>query len=120
MANTTAIEEADARLIRSIEGQIKDVKRQLDLARAQSAGHAAAVARSQPSPEKNRWYIVAGPDGKDVKHRHYNSGALQKELLPGYCVTAELWNCDDAGKYGVAVPLDHREAVLKYCMEQSA
>jgi hypothetical protein len=113
-------EEADARLIRSLEGQIKDVKRQLDLSRAQSAAHLRSVASGQPGPEKTKWFLVVTPQGREVRHKHYSSAALQAELLPGYRVAAELYNADDSGNYGSPVAVGQRAAILQHCQEQSA
>jgi hypothetical protein len=113
-------EEADARLIRSIEGQIKDIKRQLDLARGQAAVIASRAAAAVPGPEKNRWFIVVTPNGREVKHKHHSGAALQAELLPGYCVAAEVYNADDSGNYGSPVAVGQRAAILQHCQEQSA
>ena len=73
-------EEADARLVRSLEGQIKDVKKQLDLARAQQAAAACIAARDKTQAEKNRFYDVRCPSGRIVRHKHASLDALRREL----------------------------------------
>jgi hypothetical protein len=107
-------------LIWSIEGQIKDVKRQLDLARGQAAVIASRAAASVPCPEKNRWFIVVTPNGREVKHRHFSGAALQAALEPGYRVAAEIHNADDSGNYGVAVPPDQWPEMVKHLRGMSA
>jgi len=113
-------EEADGRLILSLERQIKDVKRQLDLARGQAAVIASRAAASVPCPEKNRWFIVVTPNGREVKHRHFSGAALQAALEPGYRVAAEIYNADDSGNYGVAVPPDQWPEMVKHLRGMSA
>jgi len=113
-------EEADGRLIQSLELQIKDVKRQLDLARGQAAVIASRAAASVPCPEKNRWFIVVTPNGREVKHRHFSGAALQAALEPGYRVAAEIHNADDSGNYGVAVPPDQWPEMVKHLRGMSA
>jgi hypothetical protein len=108
------------REIISIDREIKDKTRQADLCRAASAAHASAIAAAQPGPDKNRWFLVVCPDGREVRHRHHSGAALQAELQPGYRAVAELYNCDDSGNYGVAVALGQRDAVLKHCQGLSA
>jgi hypothetical protein len=112
--------DADRRLILQLERQEKDMKKQADLARAQQAHAASRAAPVTPESEKTRWFIVVTPQGREVRHKHRSSAALQAELLPGYCVAAEVYNADDSGNYGSPVAVGQRAAILQHCQEQSA
>jgi hypothetical protein len=106
-------EEADARLIRSIEGQINDVKRQLDLARGQQAMIASRAAASQSSAaEHSRWFEVMTPSGRVVRHRHASLESIRAALEPGYFVRSELFGTDDGGNGGFPVACGKRKQLL--------
>jgi hypothetical protein len=106
-------EEADARLIRSLEGQIKDVKRQLDLARAQAAAIASRAAAAQSSAvEHSRWFEVNAPHGRVVRHRHASLESIRAALSPGYTVKSELFGVGDDGSGGFPVAIGQRKQLL--------
>jgi len=113
-------EEADARLIQSLERQITDVKRQLDLARAQSSVMASRAAASQSSAaEYTRWFEVNTPSGRVVRHRHASLESIRAALEPGYSVRSELFGTNDAGESGFAVMCGERANLLKALREMS-
>ncbi|MGA3342070.1 MAG: hypothetical protein ABSD11_15950 [Methylocella sp.] len=113
-------EEADARLIKSLELQIKDVKRQLDLARGQAAAVASRLAAALPGGDKTRFFDVRTPSGKIVRHKHSTLDALRRELQPGYTAVAEIFACDDEGVGGFPVAIGQRASLLKALQEMSA
>jgi len=75
-------EEADARLIQSLERQIADVKKQLDLARAQSACVASRVAR------RNR----RRPNTQDGSRSSVPVAALSGTNTPRWNRSARRWS----------------------------
>lgn len=114
-------EEADARLIQSLERQITDVKRQLDLARAQSAAIASRAAAAQSSAvEHARWFEVNTPSGRVVLHRHASLESIRAALEPGYTVRSELFGTDDEGNGGFGIAIGRRAELLKHLQEMSA
>jgi uncharacterized coiled-coil protein SlyX len=114
-------EEADARLIQSLERQIADVKKQLDLARAQSACVASRVAAAQSSAaEHTRWFEVLCPGGRVVRHKHASLESIRAALEPGYSVRSELFGVGDDGTGGFQVACGQRANLLKALAEMSA
>ena len=106
-------EEADARLIRSLEGQISDVKRQLDLARGQAAVIASRKSVAESSAvEHTRFFEVQTPSGKIVRHKHASLESIRAAIEPGYKVTAEIFGTDDEGNGGFPVACGQRKALL--------
>jgi hypothetical protein len=100
--------EADAagRLILSLEMQIAESGKRLQMAEAQ----AAAVAAKQASIDAaavpgDRLFEVETPDGRRVRHRYASAGGLQKILQPGYRVIAEVFGAGIDGKDGLVEPI---------------
>jgi hypothetical protein len=108
-------------LIQSLERQIADVKKQLDLARAQSACVASRVAAAQSSAaEHTRWFEVLCPGGRVVRHKHASLESIRAALEPGYSVRSELFGVGDDGTGGFQVACGQRANLLKALAEMSA
>jgi hypothetical protein len=93
---------ADSTLITSLGREIAQVKRQVDLARAQQA----AVARRKHADEtaalpKDLLFELTAPDGRKVRIRHSSLESLRKILQPGYVASGQVFgaNADDSGGY---------------------
>jgi hypothetical protein len=88
------------RLIRSAEAQVFEAGKRLQMAENQAAVAAAKRASADAGAvSHDRLFEVVCPDGRKVRHRHESAGALQKVLLPGYRVVAEVFGAgvDDKG-----------------------
>jgi len=107
-------EEADARLIRSLELQIADGKKMLDLARGQQAAIASRAAAAEASTvEHSRWFEVVTRDGRVVRHRHASLESIRAALEPGYTVRAELFGTSENGEGGFPVACGQRKQLLE-------
>jgi hypothetical protein len=87
-------------LILSLEAQIAEARKRLAMAETQAATAAANRASADAGPVlHDRVFEVTTPDGRVVRHRHESAGALQKVLMPGYRVVAEVFGAgtDDKG-----------------------
>jgi hypothetical protein len=80
------------------------VRRQCDLARGQLAAIACKAAESSAAPWE-RLFEVEAPNGRLVRHRHASADALQKVLLPGNRVIAEVFGAGIDDKGGMVEPL---------------
>jgi hypothetical protein len=97
-------EDASAgRLILSLEAQVAEARKRLDMAVAQ-----AAVVEAKRAPQNDlgedalKWFEVSTPDNRLVRHRAASLEALRKVLLPNYEVTAEIFGASDQGLGGFA------------------
>jgi multidrug efflux pump subunit AcrA (membrane-fusion protein) len=97
---------AAGRLILSLEAQVAEAKKRLEMAEAQAATveakRASADAGAVPH---DRLFEVTTPDGRVVRHRHESAGALQKALTPGYLVVAEVFGAGIDDKGGMIEPI---------------
>ena len=94
--------EADSTLIVSLEREVGQVKRQVDLARGQLAAIAARKHADETAAlPRDRLFEVVCPNGRRVRHRHNSLEALQKALQPGYSVAGQVFgaNEDDTGGF---------------------
>ena len=79
-----------ARLIRSIEMQVREAKKRLDMAANQAAAMELKAAQQSDAVFGDRLFEVETPDGRRVRHRYGNADGLQKILQPNYKVVAEV------------------------------
>jgi hypothetical protein len=83
---------AASRLILSLEAQVAEARKRLEMAMNQAATVEAKRASADAGAvSHDRLFEVVCPDGRKVHHRHESAGALQKVLLPGYRVVAEVF-----------------------------
>jgi hypothetical protein len=98
-------QDAEAgRLILSIERQIAEARKRLDMV-ANQAATAEARKNVMATPDgvaKWRWFEITTPDGRVLRHRALSIADLQKALLKGYTVTAEVFGSSSTGVGGVA------------------
>ena len=98
--------EADSTLIVSLEREVGQVKRQVDLARGQLAAIAAHKHADETAAlPRDRLFEVVCPNGRRVRHRHNSLEALQKALQPGYSVAGQVFgaNEDDTGGFVASI-----------------
>jgi hypothetical protein len=92
------------RLILSVERQIIEARKRVDMAQAQM--DAAALKEAQAAAVfGDRLFEVATPDGRRVRHRYASPDGLQKILQTGYRVVAEVLGAGIDGKGGLIEPL---------------
>jgi hypothetical protein len=98
---------AAGRLILSLEAEVAQSRKRVDMAEAQAATAAAKRASVDAGVvPRDRLFEVEAPDGRVVRHRHESAGALQKALQPGYRVVAEVFGANDAGEGGVVAAIE--------------
>ena len=95
---------AAGRFVLSLEAEVAQSRKRVEMAEAQAAMAAATAAAKRASADAGtvpnvRLFEVVCPDGRKVRHRHESAGALQKVLQPGYRVVAEVFGAgiDDEG-----------------------
>jgi hypothetical protein len=93
---------AAGRLILSLEAQVAEARKRLEMAEAQAAAveaksHAAVAI---PGAGEARWFETSTPDNRLVRHRAASLDALRKALLLNYTVTAEVFGASDQGLGG--------------------
>jgi hypothetical protein len=102
-----ALNKQDAetgRLILSIQRQITEAKKRLDLAANQAAAARAAVPIAEGA---ERLFLVNTPHHlHQVRHKAPTAEALRARLLPGYTVEGEIFGANDAGEGGVVAAID--------------
>ena len=99
---------AAGRLILSLEAQVSEAMKRLDMAVNQAAtveakSHAMAIPCDGAG--KWRWFEITTPDGRVVRHRALSLAELQKALLKIYKVTAEVFGASATGVGGVAAQI---------------
>jgi hypothetical protein len=95
------------RLILSIERQIAEARKRVDMA-ANQAATAEAMSHVMATPDgaaKWRWFEITAPDGRVLRHRALSFADLQKALLRGYRVTSEVFGASVTGVGGVAAQI---------------
>ena len=106
--NLRKSDDTIARLISSLETQITEAGKRLQMAETQAATVASrrAVADEAAVPHNRLFEVVCpGPDCRKVRHRHASAGELQKVLEPGYRVTAEVFGAGNDDKGGMIEPI---------------
>jgi hypothetical protein len=97
-------EVAAGRLIRSIEMQIGEARKRLDLAANQAAAARAAVPIAEGS---ERLFLVNTPHHlHQVRHKAHSVESLRSRLLPGYTIEGEIFGANDAGEGGVVAAIE--------------
>ncbi len=98
-------DSAAGRLILSLEAQIAESRKRLDMAMNQAATAEAKRASADAGAPHDRVFEVTTPNGRVVRHRHESAGALQKVLMPGYRVVAEVFGAGIDDKGGMIEPV---------------
>jgi hypothetical protein len=98
--------EAAGRLVLSIEAEVAEARKRLDMAVDQEAGAAAKRASIEAAAlPRDKLFETACPDGRRVRHRHHSLEALRNELQPGYRVVAQVFAADSDDKGGLVEPI---------------
>lgn len=108
LASLNKQDAAAGRLILSIQAQVAEARKRLDMAENQAAtveanGHAMAIPCDGAG--KWRWFEITTLDGRVIRHRAASLDALQAALLKGYTVTAEVFGASAIGFGGVAAQI---------------
>jgi hypothetical protein len=89
------------RLVVSLERQVRESKKWLSFAEDQAAGAAAWQASADAAAvPADKWFEVATPDGRKVRHRGASFEFLQKALQPGYRIVGQVFGADENGTGG--------------------
>jgi hypothetical protein len=97
---------AAGRLILSLEAQVTEARKRLEMAMNQAAiVEAKRASADAGAASRDRLFEVVCPDGRKVRHRHESAGALQKALMPGYRVVAEVFGAGIDDKGGLVEPI---------------
>jgi hypothetical protein len=98
---------AAGRLILSIEAEVAESKKRVDMAQAQADAMALKQAQSDAAVVPgDRLFEVVCPDGvRRVRHRAASIEALQKVLQPQYHVVSEIFGAseDDTGGFAASI-----------------
>jgi hypothetical protein len=99
-------DDAIARLVASLEGQIAEARKRVLMAEAQGEVVASKKASLDGAAvPRDKWFLVACPDGREVRHCHHSIEALRKELQQGYTIKGEIFGSNDAGEGGVVAAI---------------
>jgi hypothetical protein len=94
------------RLVLSIEREVAEARKRVDMAQAQVDAMALKQAQSDAAAVMgDRLFEVETPDGRRVRHRYASADGLQKMLQPNYEVVAEVFGAGIDGKGGLVEPL---------------
>jgi hypothetical protein len=92
---------AAGRLILSLEAQVAEARKRVEMAEVQAATVASKRASVDAAavPQHDKLFETVCPNGHKVRHRHHSLDALQKALQPGYSVVGQVFgaNADDTG-----------------------
>jgi hypothetical protein len=94
-------DQAQGRLVLSIERQVAEAKKRLAMAANQAAtAEAKRASVDAAAVPRDKWFAVSAPDGRTVRHRHSSMDALQKELQPGYRAIGQVFGHNEDGTGG--------------------
>jgi hypothetical protein len=97
---------AAGRLVLSLEAQVAEASKRLGMAETQAATVEAKRASADAgAASRDRVFEVVCPNNHVVRHRHESAGALQKALMPGYRVVAEVFGAGIDDKGGLVEPI---------------
>jgi hypothetical protein len=97
---------AAGRLVLSIEGQIAEARKRVDMAENQAATvEAKRASVDAAAVPRDKLFETACPDGRVVRHRAESLDALRKALLPNYVVRGQIFGADADGKGGFVAPI---------------
>ena len=95
---------AAGRLIVSLEHEVREARKRLDMAQAQSD---AARAKAAVPEGGERLFLVNTPHNlHQVRHKARSMEALRTRLLPGYTIAGEIFGANDAGEGGVVAAIE--------------
>jgi hypothetical protein len=107
-------EAAAGRLVLSIERQVLEARKRLDM----MANQVAAAKRASVDDVvlvRDKLFEVVCPDGRrKVRHRHHSLEALRRELQPGYIAVGQVFGAkeDDTGGFVADPKSDMMQAML--------
>jgi hypothetical protein len=93
------------RLILSVERQIAEAKKRLDM----MANQAAAARDKAPMPVMDgpeRLFLVKTPNNGQIRHKAQSVEQLRARLLPGYSIHGEIFGANDTGAGGVVAAIE--------------
>jgi hypothetical protein len=97
---------AAGRLILSIEAEIGEAKRRVEMAQAQ-ADAVRAKAAVPIAEGAERLFLVNTPRNlHQVRHKARTIEELRARLLPGYNIEGEIFGANDAGEGGVVAAIE--------------
>lgn len=101
--------EVQERLLLSIEREIREARKQLEMAEAQQKNIARvkAAQEAEQLPKPNLFEIET-PDHRRLRHRANSYAVLQRQLLPGYAVVGQVFGAADDDTGGVAADIAPR------------
>jgi hypothetical protein len=93
------------RLIVSVEREVAESRKRVELAEAQA--EAARAKAAVPVTEgAERLFLVKTPHGGQVRHKARTVEELRSRLLPGYTIHGEIFGANDAGEGGVVAAIE--------------
>jgi hypothetical protein len=97
---------AAGRLVLSLEAEVAEARKRVDMAQAQvDAVHAKAAVPIAEGAE--RLFLVNTPHHlHQVRHKACTIEALRSRLLPGYTIEGEIFGANDAGEGGVVAAIE--------------
>jgi hypothetical protein len=97
---------AAGRLVLSIEAEVAEARKRLEMAQEQvGAVHAKAAVPIAEGAE--RLFLVNTPHNlHQVRHKARTIESLRSRLLPGYTIAGEIFGANDAGEGGVVAAIE--------------
>jgi hypothetical protein len=106
LAGLNKRDAAVGRLVLSIEAQLEEARKRVEMAEAQvEAVRAHATVPIAEGAE--RLFLVNTPHNlHQVRHKARTIEALRSRLLPGYAIAGEVFGANDAGEGGVVAAIE--------------
>ena len=101
------------RLIRSIEMQVKEARKRLDVVVANQAAAARAASVEAANVSRDKLFEIICPDGRKVRHRGASQEDVQRRLQIGYTVVGQVHGADADGNGGFIPRPGFLRAVLE-------
>jgi hypothetical protein len=93
---------AAGQLILSLEAQVAEARKRLDMAVNWAATAAAKRASVDAAAiPHDKLFETVCPDGRKVRHRHHSLEALRKALQPGYVAVGQVFGANEEGTGGI-------------------
>jgi hypothetical protein len=99
-------DQAQGRLVLSIEREVAESRKRVAMAQAQADG-ARAKAAVPIAEGAERLFLVNTPHHlHQVRHKARTVESLRSRLLPGYTIQGEIFGANDAGEGGVVAAIE--------------
>ncbi len=97
---------AAGRLILSLEAQVAEAQKRVEMAQAQ-VGAVRAKAAVPIAEGAEKLFLVNTPRNlHQVRHKARTIKSLRSRLLPGYTIEGEIFGANDAGEGGVVAAIE--------------